>query len=433
MIRMIKNTTRLGVTLVEVIFAIGVILIGLLGLLSILPLAGHRSQDAISMNVGAALGDSVANDVMARGWITESNLVNLDAPTPTTVERTLGGSAESLIPPFCIDPMLAASPPPALANTSYNSNSFPFYNPAHDPLLDPSIATSINSPGFAGQPRMVRVRLSDLALTGSTTTVLEPAQRLEAARTIVESVDDLPEYQPTDRSLPATIGGYRATGDATGLSYGKTLASGEFSWIITVDPFPGNESALMSVVIMRNRERISAFQTASIDAPRENALSERVALVTNPVGFNGGAGGSVTLLSAGNTLSDLRSGDWIMLSRSTDPTNAFTRAQSAVHRWYRVAAVTGEQELLTPQANSPGPPKTFVNLLDGTSILLPDSDAAVDRTTTQVWQKTVVLDGSDWQFSSVIPTGASTNSLTYATLMEDVVSVTERTISISSF
>ncbi|WP_442511203.1 type IV pilus modification PilV family protein [Novipirellula sp. SH528] len=432
MIRMIKNTTRLGVTLVEVIFAIGVILIGLLGLLSILPLAGHRSQDAISMNVGAALGDSVANDVMARGWITESNLVNLDAPTPTTVERTLTGSIESIIPPFCIDPMLAASPPPALANTSYDSDSFPFYNPAHDPLLDPSIATSIDSPGFAGQPRMVRVRLSDAALTGTGTT-LTASQRLEAARTIVESVDDLQEYRPKDRSLPATVSGYRATGDATGSSFGKTLASGEFSWIITVDPFPGNESASMSVVILRNRERMTAFQAASSDAARENALSERVALVTNPVGFNGGAGGSVTLLSAGNTLSDLRSGDWIMLSRSTDPTNAFTRAQSAVHRWYRVAAVTGDKGLLTPQSNSPGPPNTLVNLLNGTSILLPDSDTAVDRTTTQVWQKTVVLDGPDWQFSSVIPTGASTNSLTYATLMEDVVSVTERTISISSF
>ncbi|GAA4456870.1 hypothetical protein [Novipirellula rosea] len=427
MIQMIKYSHRLGVTLVEVIFSIGVILIGLLGLLSILPLAGHRSQDAISLNVGAAMGDSVANEVLARDWIKETSLVDLD--TEVGIERSLstgGGSTATLIPPFCIDPMLAASPPTmTVSDTSYDSDFFPFYISAHDPLMDPSDATADDSAGFAGQPRMLRVRLSDIALTGSGIP-LNAAQRLEAARTIVESVDDLQELRPGDRSMPATVSGYRATGDATGSSFGKTLASGEFSWIITVDPFPGDERASMSVVILRNRERMSAFQVASPDSPRENAISERVALVTNPVGFNGGAGGSVTLLSAGNTLSDLRSGDWIMLSRSTTPTTEFSRAQSAVHRWYRVAAVTSEASMLTPTDDDE------ITLSDGIIVNVPATGSG-NRTSTTVWEKTVVLDGPDWQFSSVVPGGASTNSLTYATLMEGVVSVTERTVSISSF
>ncbi|GAA5504921.1 hypothetical protein Rcae01_00360 [Novipirellula caenicola] len=426
MIGMMKYTRRLGVTLVEVIFSIGVILIGLLGLLSILPLAGHRSQDAISLNVGAAMGDSVANEVLARDWIKEANLVDLD--TQAGIERSLsagGGTTATLIPPFCIDPMLAASPPAAITNTSYDSDYFPFYIPNHDPLLDPSDATADDSPGFAGQPRMLRVRLSDFALTGTSTT-LTVAQRLEAARTIVESIDDLQEIRPGDRSLPATVSGYQATNDATGSNFGKTLASGEFSWIITVDPFPGDENASMSVVILRNRERMSAFQVASADTPRDNALAERVALVTNPVGFRGGAGGSVTLISAGNTLSDLRSGDWIMLSRSTVPTTEFSRAESAVHRWYRVAAVTSDASILTPTDDDE------ITLSDGTIVTVPATGAG-NRTSTTVWEKTVVLDGPDWQFSSVVPGDAATNSLTYATLMEDVVSVTERTISISEF
>lgn len=415
MIEISKYAHRLGVTLIEVIFSMGVILIGLLGLLSILPLAGHRSQDAISLNVGVALGDSVAEEVVARGLIMDSSLTALDY---TTIRRDLstgGGTTASVIPPFCIDPMLAAAAPPALVNTSYDSSVFPFYNASHDPLLDPSVASSTTTNGFANQPRMLRVGISSFTRLSSDT-LQQIAQRLEAARAIVESVDDLPGLRPQDRSLPVSISGVRATGDASGSSFGKSLASGEFSWIITVDPLPGDEYASMSVVILRNRERLTAFQVASSDVPRENALSERVAFVTNRFGFNGGAGGSATLISAGNTLADLRSGDWIMLSTSTDSSTAFTRAQSAVHRWYRVAAVTGETSILTPNLD------TEITLPNGTAIPVPATSSS-NRTSTTVWQKTVVLDGPDWA-----PT-----STTFATLMEGVVSVTERTVSISSF
>lgn len=412
MIQMIKYSHRLGVTLVEVIFSIGVILIGLLGLLSILPLAGHRSQDAISLNVGASMGDSVANEVLARGLINESNLKSVDG---NAIERTLAGSSTPIIPPFCIDPMFAANAPGSVTGTAYESDFFPFYKESHDPLLDPSDASSTNSPGFANQPRLLRVGLAN-ATKGTSDTPAMLAKKLEIARTIAESGDALQEFRPKDRSLPATVSGYRATSDSTGSNFGKTLSTGEFSWIATVDPFPGDESALMSVIILRNRERVSEYQDASADAPRENAIAERLALVANMVGFSGGSGGTATLISAGNTVSDLRSGDWIMLSTSTDTTSPFTRAQSAVHRWYRIAAVTAEASVLTPTDDDE------ITLSDGTVVNVSTTGSG-NRTSTTVWAKTVILDGPDWAASGT----------TYATLMENVVSVTERTISIAAF
>ena len=54
-----KRQVRRAVTLVEVIFAVGVVLVGLLGVMSILPLAGRRAEDSINLNVGAAMAESI--------------------------------------------------------------------------------------------------------------------------------------------------------------------------------------------------------------------------------------------------------------------------------------------------------------------------------------------------------------------------------------
>ncbi len=51
---LIKHShSRRAVTLVEVIFSIGVVLIGLVGVASILPLAGNRAQESMNMSAGA--------------------------------------------------------------------------------------------------------------------------------------------------------------------------------------------------------------------------------------------------------------------------------------------------------------------------------------------------------------------------------------------
>ena len=58
---------RIGVTLVEVIFAIGVVLIGVVGLASVLPIAARRAQDAIDLNEASALASAVFDELKAKG------------------------------------------------------------------------------------------------------------------------------------------------------------------------------------------------------------------------------------------------------------------------------------------------------------------------------------------------------------------------------
>ena len=54
--RLIKQNGRSGVTILEVLFAIGIAIIGLLGIASILPLAGRQASDSNRAAEAQALG-----------------------------------------------------------------------------------------------------------------------------------------------------------------------------------------------------------------------------------------------------------------------------------------------------------------------------------------------------------------------------------------
>ncbi|MBB3204579.1 hypothetical protein FHS27_000343 [Rhodopirellula rubra] len=413
--------TRCGVTLVEVIFAIGVVMIGLLGLVSVLPVAGQRAQSSIDLNIGSELTSAVGKEVLARDWISNDNLIPLGSVGVVN-------STPKFIRPFCIDPMMGAAEPSDDASNShadsYNADVFPFYEPNHDPLLDPSQETSVSTTGYAGQPRMLRVGLSDVA-------ALIATGQFETARTLVERPDDLNVLRPKDRSISSSLLGLQASNATSAVPFGRGAPTGQYSWIITVDPFEDTLHASMSVVVLRNRELFDTFPLNDQEPPNGNALSERLCMVAESSGFSGGAGGTVTLLSAGNTPPNIQSNDWIMLSRTVDP-NATVPILTANHRWYRVISVDSEPEIIEPSSNT---------AVDG--IFVSDTGASASdknyRPDTTVWKRTVMLDGPDWSFSSVAfpaptnPLDSTENSVTYATLMEGVVAVKEQSISLANF
>ena len=411
---------RSAVTLIEVLFAIGVMLIGLVGLTSILPLAGRRAQESLNFDTGSAIAESVSQTLEARELMRESSLVALDGAALKTGTD---------IQPFCFDPMMAADPP--ASSLSYDADKFPFYLPTHDPLLDPSDSNAVSTAGFAGQPRMRRVGLSFPA--GITTIV----SRLEIARMLVESPDDLSQLRPKDRSKLPAIVGLKGVSDANGIPFARSVPTGAYSWIVTVDPDEDSRYASISVVVFRSRDFGETFPTAVPVKPSGNALGERIALVApfydssppvsnfKPTGFSGGAGGTVTLISAGNTLSKVTSNDWIMLSRTMDPADA-TPFKTQVHRWYRVVATEGDASLITPNSNSQITWK--MSLVTVPTAVLPGG-----RANGKVWVRSLMLEGPDWSFESAQSTGATSNSLTYATIVSDVVSVKTYTISLSDF
>lgn len=373
---------RVAVTLVEVIFAVGVILIGLLGLMSVLPLAGQRGQSAVALNSAAILADNAFNTLIAADLLNAERL------------RTVTGGTVAFLAPVCIDPIKAAASDRTSVVNGYEALSFPHFKSNHNPLLDPSLAgdASVNWPVAA--PRLVRLGMFNNSDASRVFTREEAFQ-------LAESQDDLPLLRPKDRTQSATVSAFPIRNSGV-LENGKRLATGDLSWFATLTP---NSSSVterfgnLSIVVVKKRDRLFDFPTIPVLLAENNANSERLALVTDMQGFQAGSGGVATLVSTSSLRSAIPAGSWLMLSR--------TSAAGPRHSWYRVGGIDGDTEF--------GLASDF-NLTP----LVPGA--------TTLWRRRVLLDGPDWAFSlfnTSIP-----NNFTYATLVEGVVSVTERSVRI---
>ena len=462
----VRKSIRNAVTLVEVLFSIGVVLIGLLGLLSILPLAGKRAQDSISLSVAPVIANNVQSQLLANKFLAQDRLgaITFGAIDPADVgesnpdlqggpefpatfplgyyEQVLSGidPPAGITPSFCIDPMCASLmslPYGAGTNNSYYVGCFPYYKQTHDPMKDPS--SSGSSTWQTRQPRMFRVGVKE----DSSSTFSRFINVTEALR-LTENQDDLIITRGSDKSLPATFKSGQVAPVTGGLEYGKRIPSGEYTWIATVNPLPGGVYASVSVAVIRRRLR--SFNASSNTTPpptaEGNALAERLAYVTYASGFKGGARGIVHLTSNANTIPKILPGSWIMLSR-------FSQIASDklidYHRWYRVVSVDSKEERYAAG--------TVYDTATGSTF------------TNNVWLQKLTLDGPDWSFSypggyattpevnaysTNVPSATYNNwspyiiadapgnpatvpfsSNTYATMVEGVVSVTERIVKLS--
>ncbi len=365
---LMQQRLRRAVTLIEVVFSIGVILIGLLGLLSILPLAGRRAQDSISLSVGPAIGLQVIDELQSRHYLSEGRLRPVRETTSTAVTNLTATPAPTS---FCIDPIFASSTtvPSSAVSNGYSAAQFPYYKATHSPLIDPS-TNSTTWP--SSQPRMTRVGIAEAT---SPTIFVAVSEALE----IAENRDDLFVTRPDDKTLNPTFADGQVQAVSSGLEYGKRIPTGDFTWFATVNPLPGGQYASISVVVVKKRIRNfdTPTTTTAPGTPQGNAIGERLAYVTFASGFSGGAGGTVHLISNANTVSKIRSDDWIMLSRNV--------GTAVVHRWYRVVAVNGKAELYTTDG-------TTTN--DDTNL-----GARIPGGSHQVWRHKVLLDGPDWSFN----------------------------------
>jgi hypothetical protein len=104
------------------------------------------------------------------------------------------------------------------------------------------------------------------------------------------------------------------------------------------------------------------------------------------------------------------------------------RSDATNHRWYRVAAADALDSVGEPERFSGSP--AALNSQIGT--LLPGTHSR------QVWRRTVYLSGPDWDFGYKPDKFADDANLaeladnTFATLVENVVSVTEHVIRLNS-
>ena len=152
-----KHCIRRAVTLVEVIFAVGVVLIGLLGLMSILPLAGRRAEDALALNTGAALAESVIDELISRKFVSNNQLL----PFSTTASVNPRRDSYVIDPLFCsgYEFQNTRITGTISSNSAYQPSIFPFYKQRYNPRLDPSASASVN--WTDDQPRLYRVGVVD--------------------------------------------------------------------------------------------------------------------------------------------------------------------------------------------------------------------------------------------------------------------------------
>ncbi len=437
-----RLSSHRGVTLVEVAFSMGIILIGLVGLISIVPIAGRQAKDAVSLNNATALATAGFAEFQARNYLQSGRWVlksDFDVPAATPPissnprEPLSSGRPRSTVflntlaqftPAFsplitadavCIDPQFVAHRPgysPAgsggpyarfqsLGTNGHRRLRFPYYKGTYNPLVNPSEpVTGSNQWPFV--PRMTRVTINrGQSMAGQFVSEME-------ANLLSETGDDLNVAQPDDKSLEPFLESDNVTG--TGVGYGQTQTTGDYSWLATVNSEPGSDYASVSVAVIENRDR--SFFTYPNDGtvaetPESNATDERLGYVDFAGGFRGGSGGTVEVVMSAFVDPTVIPGQWVMMSRSFPRPSPLPPVQT--HRWFRVTGVS--------------------NVTDGKPerVVYPDPVHGTDR---DVWRLRLMLDGPDWNFGFLTPgfADATVADNTFITFVRNVVSVTEKTV-----
>ncbi len=395
---------RQAITVIEVLFAAGIAVFGLIGIASLISVASRQAAQSNSVSQSQSFANAWYADFVTRGyndstrwrWYDDQAKVyrnfgtaagNVNSTTPPVSGTTVGSSRTRFRNAICIDPAFFADPTngPEIIKTfasgqAFRPGLFPYYQDNFNPVTSPYNPTA--TPGFLANdmPRLLRVTVTD-ASSGS----VLPANVVDR---IFRSLDDLVvEADPADKSLPATR-----------LFVNSAIAKGEFSWFATLSPREfsapeilngptnafGESYFTLAIVVLHRRDRLFFVPLTTATGPEEMPQGERVCSVSAPAPFVGGSGGRVQL-SANNDISNkIKLGDWVMLARH----QSSLAGRSVVVRWYRVIGMDAEPEIGTVG-----------------------------------WTRNVVLDGPDWDFSAPTPFQE-----TQATLVSNVVTVLERVV-----
>lgn len=287
-----------GVSLLEVLVAIGVTAIGLLGVMTLIPLGGAQARQGQIYDRSVVVGESAMAEVRARQMVYSPRWIKADGTAPTQL-------------PVCIDPRgVAAGLGPTFPLNEVNNQI----------------------------PRMTRVTLRDP--NGG---VMGAA----AAEHIFTSMDDLSVGEPRDRSLPP-LQLWSIAGDATDSSnFVRRQFKGSMTWMVTVQGYHFGTTILpttsmhpslfkVHVVVFNNRIVLS------------DATTEYQAEVLEIPG-GGVSGGDITVnfLTALEDQFKVPENEWVMLSGKHVLNQNNPDQWVPVHEWYRVLAADPDPALPT--------------------------------------------------------------------------------------
>lgn len=480
---------RAGVTLMETIFAIGVILVGLLGLAALIPIAADNAKSTLQLDQSVSDATSVAAAGVARDLFSLDTLVIYDKRSPpaflpafaypphglapssqlqtlrwklteqsqhtrplldnSSPEEFYGklespgyrhhGQGSGLTSGICIDPYGLPAPsliggtiagglpdPNVGTPCAFDYSRFPYFTERYNPLFPPNeeITTSTVPPAWPMSPRMYRATLASTLQNDAITPVTE--RELVARATlerIFEGLAGLSQLKGQESDDPGAVLLSRTRVGTNFIDTGRSSSS-EYKWFVTLaPPINGGNTFRQSIVVVRDRLPQIPRQAGdpnglnteahTVGQAEDNPAEERLTWIGQSIGFTGGAGGEVLMYGTQGVINELKTNEWVMLSRQ--PSIGTTPTGPAVHRWYRVLSVSDAEV----GSIAPPPPATP----PAGSLVEPNW---IDGTTPAVWRRWVTLAGPDWDFGLSDNNSSDANTQandTFCTIVDGAVSV----------
>lgn len=349
-----------GITIVEVLFSIGIVIMGLMGIAGLIMIAGTQLTQGLKADGMSNLGLNAIEEFDMRHLRRQDMLRVYDEASATFVKFETADS-------YCIDPYFISRQVVNNNKDVARLSSFPGVRvPPRNPTqiaVMPRL-TIANPMGIMNDP----AKYNPDKFGAGVATIMNQLQAQElftAKDNLATSLSSIATELPQqiwfdDRTSPSASSVRMADGidnDKDGITdekdeaYVKRIGFGdmdrlgatEFSWMATVTPhrfFTVNTSGisagtertdqyLISIIVFHNRV-LNQHTSARED-------QERMLRVT--LRGNGFGGGEVRLHSSNSASLDIKHGDWIMLSAQSSMGPQF--------RWYKVTYINDEVQQLT--------------------------------------------------------------------------------------
>ena len=390
-----------GITLMEVIFAIGIILTGLVGLAALIPVAAENAKATMEMDRSVNEATSAESIGIAQHLVSLDSLVIYDKPAAGSLANPAGGYVPSrraetvrwkietqtnsdppvsttpvvvtygkletpgythhtigsgLTSGICIDPLGMPDPQyisftPTAGDNAFEYSRFPYYGERYRVLEEPNVSVPTAGAGtWPMSPRMWRATLAwDLqndGILGVSRNELMPQISLERTFRGFGGVSAL---GGTEKDEPRSVLFSRTKIGGSFFDAARDESS-NYSWFLTLaPPFLGGDTFRQSFVIVDKRlppvPRVSGDPNAldqsnhPVDEAKDNPAGERLTWVGDAIGFSDGTGGDVLLYGSEKVSDDIGVGEWVMLSRQPYSGSPLAPVGPAVHRWFQVLSV----------------------------------------------------------------------------------------------
>ena len=315
-------TRRRGVSLLEVLFSTGVILIGMLGIMSVVPVAMQQIGKGRILDQAARVGNNAVEDFLIRGFHERTRWRD---PSGAGVVNPAPFDAD-LHTAFAIDPLFVTKQG-VNVTPQYDTRYFPYYRD--------------NLPLASGA---VPLRMRRLTLATPNVSIMS---YVEAER-IFLSDDELTFDIPEEETLPPE----QVFNDP--INFDVRTYEGNLSWMATLAPLDlaGKPTLFrLSVVVFHGR-------TPAM--PPDPAMER---LIPEVVMVSGAAGGEATLRVPNDRyedLVDIDAGQWLMLMGSRPAAIPGLEPQP-LYRWYRVVHADSEPVPDT-SSSAPSPPPWLLDV-----------------------------------------------------------------------